>query len=130
MRVWGLIAACLWPSAAEVVEVGKIAARYQLSREVVLDDGTRCDLMSPAFAIECEWSDKFAESIGQALHYSIKTGKQPGIVLIRRTETSEELHARYLERCRAVCERHGITLWQAVEGDDTVTKVYPPDPFH
>ena len=46
-------------------------------------------------------SNKWAEAIGQALYYSIMTGKKPGIVLIMEKETD----GRYLKRLRAVTDR-------------------------
>ena len=50
--------------------------------EVVLADKTRCDCLTDTHAIEFDFGSKWAESIGQALYYSIQTGKKAGIVLI------------------------------------------------
>ena len=50
--------------------------------EVVLPDKTRCDCVTSSHAIEFDFGRKWAEAIGQALYYSIQTGKKPGIVLI------------------------------------------------
>ena len=50
--------------------------------EVVLPDRTRCDCLTDTHAIEFDFGNKWAESIGQALYYSIQTGKRAGVVLI------------------------------------------------
>lgn len=50
--------------------------------EQVLPDGTRADCTTPANIIEFDFDTKWAESLGQALHYSQQTGKRAGIVLI------------------------------------------------
>jgi len=50
--------------------------------EVVFPDRTRCDCVTGSHAIEFDFGKKWAESIGQALYYSIQTGKRAGVVLI------------------------------------------------
>ncbi len=50
--------------------------------EVVFPDKTRCDCLTSTHAIEFDFGKKWAEAIGQALYYSIQTGKRPGVVLI------------------------------------------------
>lgn len=50
--------------------------------EVVLSDRTRCDCLTESHAIEFDFGNKWAEAIGQSLHYSLQTGKRAGIVLI------------------------------------------------
>ena len=50
--------------------------------EVVLSDGTRVDCVTATHAVEVDFAPKWAEAIGQALHYALITGKRPGILLI------------------------------------------------
>jgi len=50
--------------------------------EVVLPDKSRCDCVTDTHAVEIEYARKWAEAIGQALFYSLQTGKRAGIVLI------------------------------------------------
>ncbi len=52
-------------------------------------------------------ADKWAEAIGQALHYAAMTGKKRGIVLIMEKETDE----RYLKRLRTVTDGVAIKVW-------------------
>lgn len=53
--------------------------------EQVLPDRTRIDCETFNYAIEYDFAKKWAESIGQSLHYGRMTGKLPGIVLITET---------------------------------------------
>ena len=50
--------------------------------EFVLPDLARVDCLLDDYAIEMDFSDKWAESIGQALLYANETGRHPGVVLI------------------------------------------------
>lgn len=50
--------------------------------EQVLPSGTRVDCLTNTHAYEYDFSHKWAEAIGQALYYSLKTGKKAGIRLI------------------------------------------------
>ena len=115
--------------AGELEECKAIAQKYQLLNEVVLSDGSRVDLLSEHFAIEVDWSEKWAEGIGQALFYGIETKKKPGVLLLRRQDESDASFQAHLRRCRIVCEIHNLFLWTAVEGNPSITKVYPQDPF-
>lgn len=62
--------------------------------ELVLDDRTRVDCVTATHAVEVEFAPKWAEAVGQALYYSAKTGKRPGILLILK----EPAERRFLER--------------------------------
>ena len=53
--------------------------------EVVLADNTRCDCITASHAIEVDFSEKWAEAIGQALFYSMQTGHRAGVALIIET---------------------------------------------
>src|SRR5687768_10670975 len=50
--------------------------------EHVLPDGARVDCLSDTHAIEVDFSEKWAEGLGQALYYAARTGKVPAIILI------------------------------------------------
>jgi len=50
--------------------------------EVVLSDGTRADIVTKNYAIEVDFADKWAESIGQALNYGRLLNKEAGILLV------------------------------------------------
>lgn len=79
--------------------------------EVVLPDSTRVDCLSDGVAYEADFSPKWAEAIGQSAYYALRTGRQPGIILIctQRLETCME----HLRRTRETVEHLGKTwvLW-------------------
>lgn len=60
----------------------KIADQLKGTTEVVLEDRTRCDIITEQYAIEVDFADKWAEAIGQSLHYAALTNKQAAITLI------------------------------------------------
>lgn len=62
--------------------------------EETLRDRTRVDCLTPTYAWEVNFAPKWAEAIGQSLHYAKMTGRRPGIVLI--IETPGDL--KYIER--------------------------------
>lgn len=53
--------------------------------EVILKDRTRVDCLTTTRAWEVDFAHKWAESIGQSLHYARMTDRKPGIVLIIET---------------------------------------------
>ena len=75
--------------------------------EVKLIDGTRIDCLTKTHAIEFDFAAKWAEAIGQSLHYSYMSGKNAGIVLI--IENSDDY--KYFNKIKPLCEKYQITLW-------------------
>lgn len=75
--------------------------------EYRLDDATRVDCLTDEYAIEFDFAPKWAESVGQALYYSLMTGKLPGVVLIMEKEGNK----RHLERLNALASRYNIKVW-------------------
>ena len=82
--------------------------------EYRLDDGARVDCLTNTHAIEFDFASKWAESIGQALYYSIKTGKKAGVVLIMEQPEKEQ---RFLKRLQAVACKFNITIWTMTPKD-------------
>ena len=78
--------------------------------EVVLADRTRCDCLTRTHAIEFDFAPKWAEAIGQALYYSLQTGKRAGIVLILEKPTDY----KYWIRLNTVIKQFElpIDVWQ------------------
>lgn len=58
--------------------------------EFVLDNQTRCDCLTEKYAVEFDFASKWAESIGQSLHYGAKTGKRAAIALILEKKSDEK----------------------------------------
>jgi hypothetical protein len=76
--------------------------------EVVLADKTRVDCLLPEYAVEFDYAKKWAESIGQALHYGSMTGRKPAVVLIIKDIKKE---TRYIKRLEEVAAKQGIIVW-------------------
>lgn len=81
--------------------------RHNGTLEYRLPDGTRVDCLTKEYAVEVEFAQKWAESIGQALYYAQQTDRTPGIVLIMRTAHDEQ----YAKRLRTVAKQQGIKVW-------------------
>ena len=118
LTVWCLGAAlsalCLLAVAAPVGSKGElewcavIAEEMRCQREVVMPDGSRCDLLTDQYAIEVDWAkDKWKEAPAQAVLYAIWTGKEPCVLLLVKDPVGERVD---LLRCRLVCERLGIKM--------------------
>ncbi len=46
------------------------AAELDGETEVVLPNGTRCDILTDQYALEVDFADKWAEALGQCLNYA------------------------------------------------------------
>ena len=75
--------------------------------EYVLPDKTRVDCLMDKYAIEFDFAEKWAESIGQAIYYAIMTKKKPGVVLILEKPKDK----RYLKRLETVAKKLKIKVW-------------------
>ena len=97
----------MMPNQSEAYYVNQWCTADFGRKEAVLWDMTRVDCLAKDYAIEFDFAKKWAESIGQSLHYSAMTGKKPGIVLI----IEKEKDFVYYNRIKPLCEKYGITLW-------------------
>ena len=90
--------------------------------EYSLEDRTRVDVVTAEYAIEIDFAHKWYQAIGQSLHYALQTKKDPGIVLILRSNKDE----KYIDRLIAVIQEYElpITVWQIA--DDTESLLYEP----
>jgi hypothetical protein len=87
--ILSLILLTFWSSSV-LAEHKRLEKEYQQDwcaeargqAEIRLADGTRADCITRTHAIEFDFGRKWAESIGQALYYSMQTGKRAGVVLI------------------------------------------------
>jgi hypothetical protein len=76
--------------------------------EHILSDKTRVDCLTDTKAIEVDFANKWAECIGQALHYGISTNKKPACLLIMEDPVKD---AKYLERLKKVADRYCIDVY-------------------
>lgn len=100
VQIFGFNAFC-----GELEEVVRLAPKYNAQPEIRLSDGTRCDLLSTSVAFEVDYSRKWAEGIGQALHYSLLTGFRPGLILLVSQPAKEW---RHIHRAARICGKYGI----------------------
>jgi len=74
--------------------------------EVKLADQTRVDCLTDKYAIEFDFAPKWAEAIGQSLHYAYMTGRRPAIYIIM--ESRRDGH--YIARLAPLCDVLNIRL--------------------
>lgn len=67
-------------------------------------DRTRVDCLTEVHAVEFDFANKWAESIGQALHYQAMTGKKAMVVLILEDPQKEMV---YYNRVKNLGQIHG-----------------------
>ena len=73
---------------------------------MILPDDTRCDCVTKDNAIEFDFGHKWAEAIGQAMHYGGLTGLRPGVVLILETPADK----RGLDRLRQTVKTNSLPI--------------------
>jgi len=98
-----LVVALLGETEREACE--RLAPQMNGKTEVLMPDETRCDILTESTAWEVDWADKWAEGVGQALLYSIWTGKDPGLLLLVKDWRKEKVH---ILRAKMVCEKVGV----------------------
>ena len=69
-----------------------------MRQEKVNSDRTRIDCLHPVFAIEVDFSHKWAEGIGQALYYSSLWNRRPGLILICGHGAKDKTCRKHLAR--------------------------------
>lgn len=100
---------------AREVDVAAAIAREMQGRglfakiEHRLPDGARVDILTTRYAIEVDFEQKWAESIGQSLYYGIKTHRDPAVLLLV-TDDQDDGEA-YLKRLNAVASVHHIAVF-------------------
>lgn len=66
-------------------------------------DKTRVDCLTDTHAVEFDFANKWAESIGQALHYGIMTGRKPKVVLILDEPKAQMV---YFKRIKKIAKKY------------------------
>lgn len=91
--------------------------------EVLMKDGSRCDIVTRTHAIEVDFAKKWAEAIGQSLNYSLNTGKRAGIALILETQSDD----KHLVKLKTVVRHHRlkIDVYPLYGSDYQTPKLYP-----
>ena len=76
-------------------------------KEYENQDKTRVDCLTQHHAVEFDFTNKWAESIGQALHYQLITGKKAMVVLILEEPIKEMV---YYYRVKRLGKIHGFDV--------------------
>ena len=74
--------------------------------EYILSDKTRVDIFTETVAYEVDFARKWAEGIGQALHYSTMTSRDAGLILIIEKDSDE----KYIERVLHIMKIKSLRL--------------------
>lgn len=70
-------------------------------------DFTRVDCLTATNAVEFDFANKWAESIGQALHYQLMTGKRAKVVLILEDPQKQMV---YYKRVKALALKYNFDV--------------------
>lgn len=84
--------------------------------EYILPDKTRVDCLLKEHAIEVDFAQKWAESIGQSLYYANQTSRKPAVLLIIEDIEKDQ---KYLKRLENVSKKHHIDIW-IIDKDFTI----------
>ena len=97
-----------------------VAKELEGKVEVVLRDKTRVDILTEDVAYEVDFARKWAEGIGQALHYSMMTERDAGLILIAEKDSDDKFILRVKEIMKMkslrlifyVYDNRNKTLWR------------------
>jgi len=123
LTIFLLLALPLFGKQSERYYQEKFAREIGGQVEVVMKDGTRCDILTATHAIEVDFAKKWAEAIGQSLNYAMHTGKRPGVALIVLASSDN----KYIERVRKISAKYslGITIYPIDEGRGSIGSSKP-----
>lgn len=90
-----------------------------MALEIPTPSGARADCVSETHAIEVDWSKKWAEAIGQSLHYASELNLKAGIVLVCKKALTCSGHAYRLEST-IKAYKLPIDVWFCRKSDKTL----------
>ena len=82
-------------------------------------DYTRVDCLTKDNAVEFDFATKWAESIGQALHYQLMTGKRAKVVLILEKPTDK---STYYKRVETLAKKYNFDVEAMTPNDLRINK--------
>ena len=141
LTVAAAILAVCWATPSFALSESDLVRRYCMGMiiEFTNPDMSRTDCISATHAIEVDWSDKYLEAIGQALHYAqwthefsenpndfarwhraVNSPRIPGIIFACTASRRTELCADKIVRPLRIAERYGfpITVWDCDPNTD------------
>ena len=117
----GIVLGCVVPNVSfGAAPKSKTEREYQESlckdfdtNVFLKDSGTYVDCLSKTHAIEVDFSVKWAEAVGQSLHYASTLRKTPGVIIICKPTTVETICVKHSYLAEQAFVYYGIraTLW-------------------
>ena len=71
--------------------------------EAITSQGTRVDCLLPDYAVEVDFDQKWAEGLGQALHYGVEMNRKPAVLLIMKDHDGKD-RSKYSERLQSTID--------------------------
>lgn len=122
MRAFIILLSLLLATAAPAQEMERdrqeqLCAGMQIGR--YLPNGTYVDCVTDDYAIEVDFTNKWAEAIGQSLMYAAELERLPGIILVCRQDMDPSLCLKhgYLIEQTVNWWRIGMTVWHCGADD-------------
>ena len=84
-----------------------LSTSYGYTFEYKYNDYTRVDCLTDIYAVEFDFANKWAESIGQVEYYALKTGKRGMVILILEHPKKELI---YYKRVKKIGEIHNFDV--------------------
>jgi len=89
--------------------------KFSGQQEYRLEDNTRVDCLTKNYAVEFDFAAKWAECLGQALHYANLADKRPACVLI--IEHGKDW--KHYKKLRRTAKKHAVKIWYITPKDIT-----------
>lgn len=93
--------------------------------EYRLPDRTRVDCLLDDYAVEMDWSHKWAECVGQAQYYGAMTNRRPACVLIKKRATSQALFDAHNRRAVVAADRYTLIICITTTGASIACRQKP-----
>jgi hypothetical protein len=77
--------------------------------EVRTSRNTRVDCLLDDYAVEVDFDTKWAEGLGQALHYGVEFDRQPAVLLIIQNHNGQDRSA-YIDRLQSTIDGAGLNV--------------------
>lgn len=86
--------------------------------EYRLPDNTRVDCLLDEYAVEMDWSHKWAECIGQAQYYGVMSNRRPACVLIKKSSVSGSIFKQHNRRASVAANKYTLILCISERGTE------------
>ena len=77
--------------------------------EVKTSMGTRADCVLDDYAVEVDFDTKWAEGLGQALHYSVEFERPAAVLLILKNHNGKD-RSKYVDRLQSTIDGAGLDV--------------------